>query len=74
MLWVQPGSDGEAHVHRRKEMADTTIIALIDSLNDLASSQGTISDRREPNYPEVTAQAKGGFLKVRLPSKYPAWR
>lgn len=59
---VQPGSDGEARGGGAGEKP-----RLVQPLmphqrgNDPASSQGTVRNRRQPNYLEVAAQAEGDF-------------
>lgn len=65
MLSVQPGSEGEAQgggTGEKQWLVRPLMLWFIHQrANDPASSQGTVRNRRQPNYPEVTAQAEGDF-------------
>lgn len=62
---VPPESDGEAlgggTGDKRRLVQPLMLWFIHQRANDPASSQGTVRNRRQPNYPEVTAQAEGDF-------------
>lgn len=65
MALVPPGSNGEAlgggTGEKRRLVQPLMLWFIHHRANDPASSQGTVRNRRQPNYPEVTAQAEGDF-------------
>lgn len=77
MLWVHPGSDGEASVWRTESewwlVQSLMVWSIHPWANDPVSSRRSISNMREANYSAASAQAEGGFIEVPLLSRHPAW-